>query len=122
MTPYRGGLTALIIGLMLGALILCAVAAHAQLVTPTTTYTLAWDYAGTTLNHFEVRYATTGAWIPVGTAQQAPVPALAVGAHTAQVRACTTVIATTATCPQAALLFTVALTPPATAPTAVQVH
>lgn len=121
MTPYRDGLLTLIVGLVLAFLILYASAAHAQLVSPTTNYTLAWDYTGPAVHHFEVRYGTSAAWSSVGTALQTPVPTLPTGSYTVYVRACATATPTTATCPLAALLFTVALTPPATAPTSVKV-
>lgn len=93
--------------LLVVALTLTAKAARAQLVTPTTTYALAWDYTGPAFDHFEVRYATSSTWTKVGKAQQAAVPVIAVGSYTAQVRACRTAIPTTATCSLAALPFTV---------------
>lgn len=94
------------------AFALCASPVAAQLVSPTTAYALAWDYTGK-VDHFELRYATSGTWTNVGTKQQIPAPALIVGAHTVQVRACVT--KTSTNCPVTSLAFTVAApkkTPP----------
>jgi hypothetical protein len=98
-------------------LLLCASAVHAQLVTPTNAYRLVWDYTGTPPHHFDVRYATSGAWTNVGTAREAAVPLFAPGGYTVQVRACLTATQCLAF---AALPFTVAVVPaptPTSAPT-----
>lgn len=87
------------------AFALCASPVAAQLVAPTTAYALAWDFTGP-IDHFELRYATSGAWTNVGTTREVPAPALVVGAHTVQVRACATKAATN--CPVTSLAFTVA--------------
>lgn len=86
-------------------LLLCAKAARAQTVTRGTPTLLVWDHLGPQPDHFDVRYAASDPWTPVGRLQQAPVPVLALGLHTATVRACTTQASTT--CTTAALTFTV---------------
>lgn len=102
------------------ALLLTATAAAAQLVTPSSAYTLAWDYVGPAFDHFEVRYASSGPWTNVGKAQQAPAPVIPIGSHTAQVRVCRAQQATAGSCVVTALPFTVSaavIPPPAAAPT-----
>jgi hypothetical protein len=87
--------------------LLAYAAVFAQLVTPTNRYTFAWDHPGTGVDHYEVRFRVSDAWVSVGKALQKTVDTLPEGSYAAAVRACYASVGSDANCEATSLAYTV---------------